>query len=102
MKSGFVHSATTMPGQGRPEIPTRAALIDLASPICACGARKKRRQTFCRRDFFRMPKGLRDSTYNPMGDGYVEAYARCLEFLGLESPEMKRLAARAAESEAAK
>jgi hypothetical protein len=67
-------------------ISTRAALADLRSTTCACGAAKKTRQTFCRRDYFRLPKGLRDALYDSMRAGYEEAYSRALEFLQLKSP----------------
>lgn len=70
-------------------IPAQACLRDLVSTTCACGSRKASRQTFCRRDYFRLPSGLRLSLYDLIGEGYEEAYARALEALGLESPAME-------------
>jgi len=77
---------------------SRAALIDLGGPLCACRGRKTRGMSFCLRDYRRLPCPLRQALYSRAGLGYEQAYTRALEFLGLESPEMLRLAAREAES----
>jgi hypothetical protein len=67
-------------------ISTRAALADLKSTTCACGATKKTRQTFCRRDYFRLPMGMSEALYDSMREGYEEAYSAALERLSLQSP----------------
>jgi len=77
--------------------PTKAAIADLRSTTCACGARKTSRQTFCRRDYFRLPVGMREALYARIGEGYEAHYAAALKFLELESPALKAM-----ESEAAK
>lgn len=71
-------------------VPTRAAALDLSSRICACGGPKSRHNTFCSHCYRRLTHAKRNSLYSRIGDGYEENYAAALEFLGLESPEMKR------------
>jgi hypothetical protein len=94
--------ASTKPAEAPSPIPTKAALIDLASRICACGCRKTHHHTFCGPDYHRLPVGMCQALYDRVGEGYEQAYANALAFLRLESPELKRLAARATESEAGK
>lgn len=78
-------------------IPTKAALADLLSETCPCGAPKRKRQTFCRTHFYKLPAGARLALYDQMGSGYEEAYANALAGLGLQSPALQAM-----ESEVAK
>jgi hypothetical protein len=54
---------------------------ELRGTVCACGATKKARQSFCRRDFFSLPKGTQRELYEV--DGYPETYRRACGLLWL-------------------
>lgn len=49
-------------------------------PACAKG--KKERMTFCSRCYYRLPKDVRQSLYNLVGEGYEEAYDEAMKILG--------------------
>jgi hypothetical protein len=67
---------------------TSAKLVkSLQSVTCpACGGAKVRRQTLCRRDYFRLPQSMRKALYNLLGKGYREAVAEALAFLDVTQP----------------
>ena len=48
---------------------------ELSGPLCRCGARKVRGQTFCKPCYFALPPPLRVALYRGIGNGYEEAYA---------------------------
>lgn len=59
-------------------------VASLGSTDCcpACGGPKQRKHTFCRADYFKLPKSMRDALYNPLGHGYREAVFAAIERLG--------------------
>lgn len=67
----------------------RHLIAELKGTVCACGARKASRQTFCRAQYFRLPAGMRQALYDPMGEGYEEAYQNACKFLGIELPKIE-------------
>lgn len=54
---------------------------ELEGKKCFCGAKKTVMQTFCKRDYFALPKHMRDALYNRVCDGYEEAYAEARKYL---------------------
>jgi hypothetical protein len=60
----------------------RAILAELCGDVCACGARKTKRQTFCRSHYFRLPGGLRERLYHGIPE-YYDAYEEACTFLHL-------------------
>lgn len=62
----------------------RPILKELGGTKCACGQKKTARQTFCKGHYFGLPKGMRDRLYDPVGEGYVEAYRAACKHLNLQ------------------
>lgn len=60
---------------------TQEILRELAGSVCRCGSEKSRRQTFCRKCYFKLPPSQRNDLYRPIGDGYEEAYGAAIETL---------------------
>jgi hypothetical protein len=54
---------------------------ELAGTECRCGYKKKPRQTFCTRCYFRLTPELRRDLYRRFGDGYEEAYEAAVAVL---------------------
>jgi hypothetical protein len=67
-------------------ISASAALADLRSPKCACGAHKSPGKSHCRKCYFSLHRVMRHALYLPLQKGYEEAYAASLEYLDLKSP----------------
>lgn len=57
------------------------ALQELQRQTCYCGAEKSEGQTFCRREYFKLPPAMRQALYNRIGQGYREAYLAAREYL---------------------
>lgn len=55
-------------------------LRELDKQECFCGARKARRQTFCRPHHESLPDWMRNRLYQRAGDGYEEAYTAAREY----------------------
>jgi hypothetical protein len=59
--------------------------IELARELqrtqCYCGAKKRAKQTFCRREYFALPVAMRSALYQGIFDGYVEAYDAARKYL---------------------
>lgn len=58
---------------------------NLRGEECACGDPKLPGKSFCRRDYFKLPNGMRSALYQR--DGYVDAFRAALAFLSLEEPK---------------
>lgn len=57
------------------ETPLQQAMRELRETGCAhCGGPKRRMNSFCPHDYFRLPKEMQRALYQPAKDGYVEAY----------------------------
>ncbi|MCA1659942.1 MAG: hypothetical protein LC642_05310 [Verrucomicrobiaceae bacterium] len=61
---------------------------NLRSDKCACGDPKLPGKSFCRRDYFKLPRAMRNALYQSAG--YVDAFRDALKFLGLEEPKAER------------
>jgi len=57
------------------------ALRELDSTTCVCGEGKKRKESFCRKCYFALPRGLRNRLYLTISDGYAEIYDQCKDWL---------------------
>ena len=74
---------------------TRTLFESLRRTKCpCCGGVKKPMQTFCSRDYYRLPPVLRQALYSRIGSGYAEAVVEALNFLEAEefispAPEVK-------------
>lgn len=64
---------------------SKAILLELRGPVCACGAVKKARQSFCRSHYFALPVGMRERLYTA-GAGYFQAYREAATRLKLPLP----------------
>lgn len=62
----------------------KAIFLNLFDTTCVCGSTKKARQSFCRRDYFRLPPGTRQALYER--EGYPECFAAACKTLGLAAP----------------
>jgi hypothetical protein len=52
------------------EVDDRALLESLASTVCpACAGKKKRRETFCSRDYYQLPREDRRALYGTVASG---------------------------------
>ena len=56
-------------------------LASLRSMTCNCGATKRPMQSHCSRCYFKLPKVLRSSLYQPFGSGYEEAFEKSRQTL---------------------
>ena len=54
----------------------------------ACGGWKKKGQTFCGTDYFRLSKRERLALYDRLGEGYAEAVSRACQVLGVDDFKM--------------
>lgn len=57
------------------------ALRELDSTTCVCGATKRRRNSFCSKCFYRLPRGLRNRLYRTVAEGYAEIYDEAKDYL---------------------
>lgn len=57
------------------------AIKELQSNYCYCGRAKDSMQTFCKRDYYALPKSKRHALYNRIDEGYEEAYQDARKFL---------------------
>ena len=53
----------------------RELIDELNGTLCQCGGGKARKQTFCRKCYFGLPKLMRQALYRRIGSGYEAAYA---------------------------
>lgn len=60
---------------------TQFYLDELKSEQCFCGLTKKRGFSFCYNDYTRLPRQMQTDLWQPMGDGYEEAYDKAVEWL---------------------
>lgn len=67
---------------------TRNELLhSLASEVCPhCGATKTPRMTFCRKDYYALPKEMRQALYHRFGNGYEEAFHAAAAYLKASQP----------------
>jgi hypothetical protein len=67
-------------------ITNRVLYDSLLSDTCpACGGPKVKRQTLCRREYFKLPKPMRNATYATIASGnYRPAVIEALNYLGAE------------------
>lgn len=71
----------------------------LASEVCpACARRKKSRQTFCGKCYFRLTPDLRSALYRLIGAGYEQAFAAAKAFLGTAQVDVPPTAVEAAQA----
>lgn len=63
------------------DVSTYKLLNEFEGTRCRCGARKMRRQSFCRRCYYSLPKKLRINLYRRIGRGYEEAYQVAVDYL---------------------
>jgi hypothetical protein len=64
---------------------TRDLLASLSSTVCpACGQLKGSRMTLCRQHYYALPNPMRKALYNRVGEGYEEALAAALDYLGAD------------------
>lgn len=76
------------PVVGKKELLSRRKLLaELQSERCRCGAKKRRRQTFCRVCYFRLPWRERQALYDTLGAGY-ESYADGCERSGDDGSDL--------------
>lgn len=60
----------------------RHLVASLASDLCpACGGNKSPSQTFCYRDYRRLPKVMQQALYNRLGNGYEQAVREAMRHL---------------------
>lgn len=59
---------------------------NLRGSVCACGQPKAPGKSFCRDNYFALPKEERAALYKR--EGYPETYRHCLELLGLKEPSL--------------
>lgn len=65
------------------ETPKQQAMRELRETICAhCKGPKRRMNSFCAPDYFRLPKEMQRALYKPADKGYVEAYDAAKKWLG--------------------
>jgi hypothetical protein len=57
------------------------ALSELEGTKCFCGRSKKSGQSFCSKDYFKLPPRLRTKLYVGINDGYLEAYGDAKDYL---------------------
>lgn len=63
----------------------RTCLDSLKSTTCpACGGKKTPMQTLCRREYFKLPRPMRQALYARIGDGYAESLLEALNYLSIE------------------
>ena len=61
------------------------AAREFESKQCAvCGQRKRKRQSFCARCYFSLPKNMQQDLWNPFGGGYEEAYSAAKDWINEE------------------
>ena len=59
------------------------AVRELDSTTCFCGQPKSRGQSFCKRDYWRLPVGLRVKLSRTFSEGYAEHYDEAKDWLRL-------------------
>ena len=57
---------------------------NLRDEICACGDPKLPGKSFCKRDYSKLPRAMRNALYQRAG--YVDAFRAALRYLGLDEP----------------
>jgi hypothetical protein len=58
---------------------------NLRGVVCACGEPKLAGKSFCRSNYFALPKDLRNELYRR--EGYPDTFRQCLKLLGLPEPK---------------
>ncbi|QNI34500.1 hypothetical protein H7849_11755 [Alloacidobacterium dinghuense] len=53
----------------------------LFSTQCECGSTKVKKQSFCRRCYFSLPRELQQALYRSFSEGYVEAWSEARDYL---------------------
>ena len=71
-----------------PEEAESAAMVKLQSANVlsqkkcpSCGAKKPRKQAFCMGCYYTLPRGMRQTLYAKVGQGFEAAYRRALDWL---------------------
>lgn len=59
----------------------RRLFDELMSTTCQCGALKRTKFTFCPKCYFFLPRRLRFNLYQPLGNGYEDAYQEAVAYL---------------------
>jgi hypothetical protein len=57
---------------------------NLRGTVCACGGEKNAGKSFCRADYFKLPREMRAALYQRAG--YADAFRAALAFLSLSEP----------------
>lgn len=64
----------------------RTAVESLRSTICPhCGKLKKVGQTLCYRAYIKLPQAMKGALYDRLGEGYEQAVAEALNYLGVKT-----------------
>jgi hypothetical protein len=67
------------------QLTDRNLVMSLQSTTCpSCGGTKKRAQTFCGREYLKLPQPIRKALYARLGSGYRESVAEALAYLQAE------------------
>lgn len=71
--------------------PRELMIESLGSSVCpACNGAKTPRMTFCRKDYYALPKdmrqAMRQALYHRFGNGYEQAFHAALTFLQTAQP----------------
>lgn len=66
------------------ETPDQMAYRELHLAVCACGAKKQIKHSFCKTCYYALPPDLREALWTPIAKGYAAIYLRCKEFLKQE------------------
>lgn len=69
-------------GEGEDNAARAQRMIEgLSSEICQCGFSKRRKQSFCSKCYYKLPKETRAALYRRIGSGYEEAYDHAVGLL---------------------
>lgn len=65
------------------EITDREIVESFSSQKCmACGKRKGKAMSHCKRCYYLLPPEMRSALYNRFGQGYEQAFRASIEYLG--------------------
>jgi hypothetical protein len=64
----------------------QAIYANLAGTRCVCGARKRARESFCKTDYFRLPRVDRSALYERIG--YCDRFRAACKALGHPLPKL--------------
>lgn len=56
--------------------------VELGCQKCRCGLSKDKGVTFCRHCYFSLPATYQRALHRKLGEGYTEAYAAAVRYLG--------------------